>query len=183
MAKMNIKLSKEQQQALILAVLFLGGGGFAFVRYFWMPTSARIKELKTELAQVEDIKVAKKAQADYEKIQKALVTLEAELKVLIESLPKERDLPGVIDTISALTRKHNIKLSGISSTGETKAAGYAEVKYELRIQTSYHDLGKFLAALALEKRLFCARDIDFGTPDGEGKMSMTLKLVAYQYLE
>ncbi|MFA5138513.1 MAG: type 4a pilus biogenesis protein PilO [Elusimicrobiota bacterium] len=181
---MNIKLTKEQQQALVLAVLFLGGGGFAYVRYFWMPTSKRITELKTEFAQVqESIKVAKKAQADYEKIQKALVTLEAELKVLIESLPKEKDLPGVIDTVSALTKKHNIKLSGISYTGETKAAGYAEVKYELKIQTSYHDLGKFLAALALEKRLFCARDINFGAPDGEGKMYMVLKLVAYQYLE
>lgn len=186
MAKLNIKLSKQQQQILIAAVIFLGGGGFAYVKYFWMPTSAKIRELREELTRVEeDIKVAKDAQIKYNKIVKELETLEAELKVLIESLPKDKDLPGVIDKMTQLTRKHNIRLTAISYVGDTpgKGGGYAEVNYTLAIQASYHDLGKFLAALALEKRLFCARNVAFSGADKDGKFTMNLQLVAYQYLE
>ena len=40
---MNLpKLTKQQQQMLAAGVVGLGGLGFVYVKFFWIPTSARI---------------------------------------------------------------------------------------------------------------------------------------------
>lgn len=180
----NIKLSKEQQQYLALAVLFLGGGGFAYVQYFWRPTSKKITEVKVELKKVKkDIQEAKLARANLKKINRTLKELKAKMKALTKTLPREKDVPGVIDKLIALTKKHNIAIHSVSPGGEQKQQGFVEVYYNIKITATYHQLGEFLAALALEERLFRAKGINFGSRDSEGKMSLRFKIVAYQYAE
>jgi len=118
-----------------------------------------------------------------EKIEKALKDLEVELLVLTERLPKERDIPGIIDKVSELTRRHGIILSGIYPGTSVQKQGYIENHYTLSVRASYHDVGRFLAALVLEDRIFNTKDLSFGTPDSEGKFTLTLPLIAYQYSE
>ena len=184
MANVNIKLTKEQQQILLVLALFLGGGGFAYFKYFWIPGAKKITELNTALTKVKkEIEEAKQAQAQLSKIEKALKDLEVELLVLTERLPKERDIPGIIDKVSELTRRHGIILSGIYPGTSVQKQGYIENHYTLSVRASYHDVGRFLAALVLEDRIFNTKDLSFGTPDSEGKFTLTLPLIAYQYSE
>ena len=57
-----------------------------------------------------------------------------------------------------------------------------EVPYTIAASGTFHDLGKFFSAVALEERIFNIRNVSFskgGTDDG--KINVGFMLVAYQY--
>ena len=179
---MNIKLTKEQQQYLVLGVLALGGGGFVYVKYFWMPISEKIAQTKKQIEEVE-AKIAKaKTQAvRLNKIQKELEELNIQALEAERRLPKTQDLPGTIDTVTALARRYNVKLTGLSAGASKAQAHFIETAYKVDASATYHELGRLLAGLALEERIFNVRGITYGAPDGEGRMSVKFDLVSYQY--
>ena len=44
-------------------------------------------------------------------------------------------------------------------------------------------IGKFLAALALEERLYNVLNVNYSSPSATGEMQVTFELVSYQYKE
>jgi Tfp pilus assembly protein PilO len=180
MAK-GIKLTKDQQQYIVLAILVLGGGGFSFIKYFWMPTSEKIVTTGKEIEKiVRRINKAKGQAGRLKRIQLEIEKLNEQAEDAERRLPKEQDLPSVIDTVSELSRKFNVSLVSFSPGGPSAQAHFIEVPYQMTTKASYHDLGRFLAALALEERIFNVRNINYGTP-ADGKLSVSMTLISYQY--
>jgi type IV pilus assembly protein PilO len=178
----NIKLSKEQQQYLAVAVLFLGGGGFAYFKYFWLPVSAKIDETRAKIEEVEGkIAKAKNQAVRLNKIQKELEELNVAALEAEKRLPKTQDLPAVIDTVTALSRRYNLNLLSFTPGGSKPQAHFIETSYAIAATASFHELGRFLAAVALEERIYNVRAITYGTPDAQGRMSVTFQLISYQY--
>ncbi|MBI5596124.1 MAG: type 4a pilus biogenesis protein PilO [Elusimicrobia bacterium] len=179
---MTIKLSKEQQQYLVLAVVALGGGGFVYVKYFWLPISEKISETKKQIEEVESkISKAKTQAVRLNKIQKELDELNIQALEAERRLPKTLDLPGTIDTVSALARRYNVKLTGLSAGASKAQPHFIETSYNVDATASYHELGRLLAGLALEERIFNVRQIVYGSPDSDGRMTVKFQLVSYQY--
>lgn len=182
MANVKIKLTKEQQQYLVFAIVLFGGGGYSYFTYFWMPTSEKIETTQNEIKKVQGrINKAKGQAGRLKRIQRELEMLDVQAVDQERRLPKDRDLPAVIDTVSALTKKYNAKLSNFSPGGPTNKAHFVEVPYTLALRVTYHDLGRLLAAIALEERIFNIRNINFGGAGADGVMSISLTLVSYQY--
>jgi len=187
MADMNIELTKEQQQYLVFAILVIGGGGFGYVKYFWMPTSEKIKETTEKIEKVErKIQKAQRQAGRLNKIKKQLVRLNEEAEKVEKQLPKDLDLPGVIDTVSALARKNNVKITVFGAPASSTRSHFKEISFALVVSATYHDIGRFLAAIALEERIFNARNVNFSpgggtTASGDLKLSVTFQLVSYQY--
>lgn len=178
----NIKLTPEQQKYVVAAVLLLGGGGFAYVRYFWLPVSEKIAETKKQIEEIEaKITKAKGQAVKLDKIKKDLAQLNADALEAERKLPKTPDLAGVIDVITALSRSSNIKIQVFSAGVSKSQAHFIETSYTLTASASYHELGRFLAAISLEERIFNVRGITYGAVDTEGKMAVTFQLVSYQY--
>lgn len=178
----NIKLSKEQQQYLAVAVLVLGGGGFAYIKYFWLPVSAKIAETRAKIEEVEGkISKAKNQAVRLNKIQKELEELNIAALEAEKRLPKTQDLPAVIDTVTALSRRYNLKLVTFTPGGSKPQAHFIETTYLLTGSASFHELGRFLAAVALEERIYNVRAVTYGAPDAEGKMNVSFQLISYQY--
>ena len=178
----NIKLTPEQQKYAVAAVLLLGGGGFAYVRYFWLPVSEKIAETKKQIDEIQGkIDKAKGQAVKLDQIKRDLVRLNSEALEAERKLPKTPDLAGVIDVVTEISRSNNLKIQ-IFSAGAAKAqAHFIETSYTLTATASFHELGRFLAAISLEERIFNVRGITYGAPDGEGKMAVTFQLVSYQY--
>lgn len=178
----NIQLTKEQQQYLVLAVLVLGGGGYAYFKYFWMPTSQKIVELSKKVEEVEGkINRAKMVAARKKKVVAELETLKRDAEDAERRLPKSQDLPLVIDTVSALSSRHNVALSSFAPGARTDRQHFLELSYGVQARGAYHDIGRFLAALALEERIFNVRDVNMGSPDAQGRLTLRMTLVSYQY--
>ncbi|MEE8425000.1 MAG: type 4a pilus biogenesis protein PilO [Elusimicrobiota bacterium] len=182
MAKIKIKLTKEQQQYAVFAILALGGGGYAYFTYFWMPTSEKIVTTRVSIKAVQArINKAKGQAGRLKRIQRELAVLDEQAVDQERRLPKQRDLPSVIDTVSSLTKKYNAKLSGFAPGAATNKSHFIEVPYTLSLSATYHDLGRLLAAIALEERIFNVRDINFGGAGANGMLTVNLTLISYQY--
>lgn len=178
----KIQLTKEQQQALVLAVLFLGGGGWAFFKYFWLPVSDEIGKTRKEIQRIDgEIKTAKTASVKRKKIQEELDKLKLQAEAAEKRLPQELDMPKVIETITDLTARHNVNLLTIAPGPPSTQAYFVEVPFMLSIQATYHDLGRFFAAIALEERIYSVRAVTFGAPDTAGIMSVAFTLISYKY--
>ena len=179
---MTIKLSKEQQQYLAVAVLVLGGGGFAYIRYFWLPVSTKISETRAKIEAVEGkIAKAKNQAVRLNKIQKELEELNIAALEAEKRLPKSQDLAAVIDTVTALSRRYNLKLTSFTPGASKAQTHFVETSYAIVGSASFHELGRFLAAVALEERIYNVRMITYGALDAEGRMSVTFQLISYTY--
>ncbi|MBI3300028.1 MAG: type 4a pilus biogenesis protein PilO [Elusimicrobia bacterium] len=179
---MNIKLTPDQQKYLAVGVLVLFGGGFAYVKYFWLPISEKISETKKQIEETEGkINKAKSQAVRLNKIQKDLERLNTEALEAEKRLPKVNDLAGVIDVITAIARRYSFKIQTFSAGSPRPQAHFIETSYSLTGKASFHELGRFLAAISVEERIFNVRGITYGTPDSEGKMGITFQLVSYQY--
>lgn len=182
MAKINIQLTKEQQQYLVAAVLFLGGGGYAYVRYFWLPTSERIEATAKLIKETEaKIDKAKSQAVRLPKIQKEIEVLNEQAVEAEKRLPKSKDLPAVIVAMGALSRKNGVVLSNFSPGAQTVRDYFIEVPYTMSVRGTFHDIGRFFAAIALEQRIYNVRGVTYSAPDETGKVGVSFTLIAYQY--
>ena len=182
MAKLNIQLTKQQQQTLALGAFMLCGGGYAYIRYFWLPTSQVIAKKTAEIKDIEGkIDRAKSQAVRLPKIQEEIATLDEKAIEAEKRLPKSSDLPAVIITVASLARQYGVELKTFTPGGLTTQQYFIEVPYQLSVRGRYHDIGRFLAAIALEQRIYNVRSVNYGGPDAEGKLSVTLNLISYQY--
>ncbi|MBI4386832.1 MAG: type 4a pilus biogenesis protein PilO [Elusimicrobia bacterium] len=184
--KFNIQLTKAQQQLLVAAVLFVGGGGYAYIRYFWLPFSKRINEAKTKIEEVDrKIEKAQSQAARLDRLKKELEMLSQQAADAEKRLPKSKDIPAIIDTLSRLTRRYHVELRSFAPGAPAQKEFFTEIPYALNVSGSYHDIGRFFAAIASEERIFNVRNVSY-TPgsvsaSGVQLLNVVFTLVSYQY--
>lgn len=182
MAAPKIKLTPKQMQIAAGAVVLLGAGGFLYFKFFWLPVSERISTAKAGIEEVEGkIDKANKQAARLPQIQKELVVLNQQATDAEKRLPKTKDLPAVIDTLAALAQKHKVNLTNITPSGQVPKQFFIEVPYTIGASGTFHDLGRFFAAVALEERIFNIRNVTFTGGGSDPKLTVSFTLVAYQY--
>jgi len=179
---MAIQLSKQQQQYLGAgAFLFLVAGGM-YVKFFWLPISQQMAELSSEIADI-DTKI-RKANAQASRLQK----LQDELRKLNQQaaeaelrLPKTKSVPDVLIALSGLAQTNRVSIQTFSP-GPLKSQQYfTELSYPMAVKGSYHNIGRFFAAIALEERIFNVKDVVYPAAAGDGQMTVTFVLLTYQY--
>jgi Tfp pilus assembly protein PilO len=177
---MSVQLSKQQQQYLILGILWIAGGGFVYVKYFWLPISDRIAKTGKEIEDVAGKTAKAKGQAiRLDKIKNEIAVLNDKAVEAEKRLPKTRDLPAVIDTLNALAKRYNVQLKSFAPAATADKQYFTEVPYAVSMGATYHDAARFFAALALEERIFNVRGVTFaGTGD---TLTVNFQLIAYQY--
>ena len=180
----KINLTPKQMQIAGASIALVGAFGFVYLKYFWQPVSERITKAKESIELVEGkINKAKAQAARLPQIQRELVVLNEQAADAEKRLPKTKDLPAVIDTISALSQKHRVSLLSFAPGSQSAKQYFIEVPYTVSAIGSYHDVGRFFSAIALEERIFNVRNVVFGGPAGAvpGRVSVNFTLVAYQY--
>jgi len=182
---MAIKLTKQQQQALAAGVLGLGAFVYCYVQFFWLPISKKTVKIKTEVETLtRDIQTAQRQAARLPDLEKQLVSLN-ERKIEAEKrLPKTKLVTDILVTLGSLGARHGVMLLSFSP-GSSKAQQYfVEFHFPVRVRGTFHNIGKFLAALALEQRLYNVFNVSYPEPVGiAGEMQVTFDLVSYQYRE
>jgi type IV pilus assembly protein PilO len=179
---MAIQLSKQQQQYLGAGtVLFLVGAGL-YVKLFWLPIKDKQQELSDQIAQIET-KIAKaEAQASrLTRLQSELATLNQQAVEAEKRLPKDKDVPDVLVTLAKLAEKNRVAIQGFAPGPQKAQQYFTELAYPMSVKGSYHNVGRFFAAVALETRIFNIKDVVYPSSDGSGEMIVTFTLLTYQY--
>jgi type IV pilus assembly protein PilO len=177
----KIKLTKEQQQMLIAGFVMLAGFGYTYIRFFWLPTSDRIKKATDEIEKVgKEIQTARANAARLPRIEAELLELSQKAIDAERRLPKTKAVPDILVTMTSLARKHDVEVMSFTPGGQAGREYFTELNYPMVAKGSFHSLGKFFAAIALEERIFNVVNIVF--PGGDtGIMSVNFTLISYQY--
>ena len=184
MAK-EIKLTKEQQQMIVASVLMTVAFVYSYWTYFWKPTSAKIVELRSKIESTDrEITEARRQAARLPQLRAQIQELEEKAEAAEKKLPKTKELPLLIETLSDLARQNSVTIANFSQSGASTRDYFVEVNYTLQIRGSYHSIGRFLTALALQERIFHSRNLTLSPQSGGAAgetVSGQFQLVAFQY--
>lgn len=181
------KFSKEQIQQIAVAILFTFLFIFAYFRYFLKPMLSDLKEKKVKIEEL-----SKRAE-ELEKRANKLDRLKEDYKIaeitwesLKARLPDKRDLPGIIQTITKITQKHQLILTSLSPQPPRGSDLYEEYPFDLRVTGSYHDVARFLVTIGTLERIYRAENLTLSpmgpTPGAAGaSVSASMTLITYKY--
>lgn len=179
---MAIQLSKQEKQ-------YIGAGAVLFiilsvlyVKFFWLPVAAAKAEATQKIEEIEaKIVKAKQQAARLERLQAEIASLNERAAEAEKRLPKTKSVPDILLSISALAQKNRVVIQSFTPGPQKSQTYFIELAYPLAIRGSYHNIGRFLAAISLEERIFNIRDIVYPTADPNGDMTVTFTLLSYQY--
>ena len=185
MNSMAIKLTKRQQQRLAAGALGLGVFIYCYLQFFWLPVSKKTRGIQTQIEGLSrDIQAAKNQAARLDELNKQLVRLN-ERKIEAEKrLPKNKSVPDILVTLDALGAQYNVFLLSFAPGTSAAQQYFTEFRFPVSVRGTFHNIGRFLAALALEQRLYNVYDVKYPEPAAAtGEMQAGFTLVAYQYKE
>ncbi|MEK7388673.1 MAG: type 4a pilus biogenesis protein PilO [Elusimicrobiota bacterium] len=179
---MAIQLSKNQKQYVAAGVFMLAAFGFVHVKFFWLPVAAAKGEAREKIDQIV-LKIAKAKQqaARLKNLQDEIARLNERAIEAEKRLPKSKSVPDILLTLSALAQRNRVQLQSFSPGAQKSQQYFIELAYPLAVKGGYHSIGRFLAALALEDRIFNIRDITYPAAGTDGEMTVTFTLLSYQY--
>jgi type IV pilus assembly protein PilO len=182
---MNIKLTKQQQQVVAAAVLGTGAFVYCYVQFFWLPISQKTAKITAETAALErDIEKAQRQAARLPDLERQLVSLN-ERKIEAEKrLPKTKAVSDILVALDVLGAKNGVMLLSFAPGPSKQQQYFIEFRFPVNVRGTFHNIGKFLAALALEQRLYNVFNVSYPEPAGAtGEMQVAFELVSYQYKE
>jgi type IV pilus assembly protein PilO len=180
---MAIKLTKEQQQYLVAGVIMTGAFSFIYIKFFWLPISKHIAETEAKIADTQaKIDKATQQAARLPRIQAELAQLNQQALEAEESLPKTNSVPEILVRVTALAQKYGVEVMTFTPGAKSSREYFIELQYPLAIKGSYHNLGRFLAAIALEERIYNVVNVNYGGATADSPVqSISMTLISYQY--
>jgi Tfp pilus assembly protein PilO len=145
----------EQQRLYIIIVAVIIGGGFCFWNYSVKPSRIEIERLRNDRNQKEqklneDSKIA--ARLPY--VRAESVKLRKELAYTEKALPKEKDIPFLLSTLTKISEENGISFNSFSPGGVKNQGDYSSLPITLSgIKTTYHNFAVYLAAIGNLPRL------------------------------
>jgi len=179
----KITLTKQQQQMLIAGVLCLGALGYVYIAFFWLPISHSIDSAQVKITEIEGkIEKANREAARLSRLEADLAALNEQAAQAERRLPQKKATPDILVTASELAEKYGVTLLSFTPGTLKSQQFFNELSYPLAIRGTFHNTGRFLAALALEERIFNVQNILYGEANADtGEMQVTFTLLSYQY--
>ncbi|MDI6751870.1 MAG: type 4a pilus biogenesis protein PilO [bacterium] len=192
---MGGKLTEQQKLYVVIAAVIIGGG-FCFYNYSVKPSRIEIARLKLDRNQKEQkFKEDSKTAARLPYVRAESAKLRKELEYSEKALPKEKDIPFLLSTLTEISEENGISFNSFSPNNVTSQGDYSTLPITLSgIKTTYHNLAVFLAAIGNLPRLISPTKIQLtgittrmekgaleGKEEKEETISVTLQVESYIY--
>ena len=179
----KITLTKKQQQTLMAGVFCLGALGYVYIAFFWLPISQRLASVQAKILDVESkIEKATREAGRLKRLEVDLVALNEAAGQAERRLPQKKSTPDILVTASELADKYGVTLMSFTPGSQKGQQFFNELSYPVSVRGTFHDVGRFLAALALEERIFNVQNVLYGEAKADtGEMQVTFTLLSYQY--
>lgn len=155
-------MTKQQQQTIIALVIGLGLLGYIYFNYLISPVNKKLGETRQKIEKTQkELNNLKIQSQNLPKIKQELAILEQEVSQLEKFLPTDKELPGLLKSITRVAQNYGVRINNISPLGVTEQPNYSEVSYRISAQANYHSLANFLSELARGKRILGFRNINY----------------------
>ena len=149
-----------QQKKLLLGLLPLALL-FAYWYFFHGKKTDEITRLETRLEQLESKNDAARvrARAGGPDLEKRLALFEQHIIRLEELVPSSEDLPDLLHAMTLRAQEHRVDLAKLEPEPPVPGPYYTLQSYKVVVFGGYHDVGRFLAAVASLPRIVAPVDI------------------------
>lgn len=145
----------EHQKTAIFGLLIVGAA-VLFYMYLWSPLHAERAAAEGHLAQLDRANQQARAVTQPRRVRE-LRQREAEYQVALAAyetmLPSEAEVPTLLEEVSAAALAEEVEIVSFSPLEEVRGADLIEFPYDLQIQGTYHDIGRFVADIVNLPRL------------------------------
>lgn len=141
---MNLRERKTQQLVIFLVVLIVIL--ILFFRFPYKANSDKIERLRTTRDSLQiEVQKAEAAKIRLPELQEKIARLEVEWERAKEMLPKEKEIPSLIQQISNSGTKAGVSFQLFKPSAIVQKVNYSEIPVQIKVTCGYHQLGKFLS--------------------------------------
>jgi type IV pilus assembly protein PilO len=111
------------------------------------------------------------------------VQLEITFGALLKQLPKDTEVPGLLDDITTTAIDNDLTIESIGLQSEKQLEFYVELPIDIVVEGDYHKIGAFVSGVAALSRIVTLHDFAL-EPQGS-PLNLKLRILAktYRYLE
>lgn len=173
---------------IIIAMLVVLGLGYYF------DTSEQISELESK--QKKEVQLLADYKREYEKAvnldayREQMAEMKETFKGLLEQLPKNTEIPGLLDEISYAASGAGVELLSHKYLDETKKAFYIEKPIEIVATGNYHQIADFVSRISKLPRIVTLHSFEIkpagndsrrGAPNREQSEQLSFSVLAKTY--
>ncbi|MEA3506927.1 MAG: type 4a pilus biogenesis protein PilO [Elusimicrobiota bacterium] len=173
-----------QQQKIVLGVLAVIGLIFFYSKVY-APMGGKINEARQTLhekeAKLKDMQI-KARQLD--SLEKEFNLLEQQLEITEKKLPRTKELPEFIRTITRTVEKYNMDVDNLRPGSRTEGQYYMTYPYSLSLNNDYHTLGRFFSEIAQLDRIFNIKGLNLTSAtseEGQENLRASFSIIAYTF--
>ncbi len=170
-----------QQKLLVLAATFLVIVGL-YVYLGWLPLHDDLQQQQQQLATQQ--KLLKKNQEKANNLprkKKEYAALEKQLKVALHMLPKQSQIPDLLENVSWAGKDSGLEFKEFKPGREKMKQLYAEVPVSFQVEGSFRQLLTFLRRVGEMSRIVDVKDVQLERK-GSDRLSVSGQAVTYRFV-
>ncbi len=160
---------------ILIAILVLGY--FLKVQDIRQQTQ-RAAQQETQLFQQYQSKAFLAANLDAYRQQ--MVELDKTFGALLKQLPKDTEVPGLLEDITEVAYGSGLSMKSISLEPEKVSEFYVELPIRIDVTGDYHDFGSFVSGVASLPRIVTLHDYSIKESDAS-QLNMVIEAKTYRY--
>lgn len=158
----------KQRNALI-AILLLLAGAYFFNSLWLGPTKEEIAQLETRLESLEaQNRRAQVLAARGGDLEERLAVYERHVQKLEELIPQREEVSALLHSISQEALNARVDLATMNPEPPEPGTFYTRQTYDLTAYGEYHNLGRFLTAIASQRRIITPIELELVPFQGRG---------------
>lgn len=160
---------------------------FAFICayfYFWEidKTINRLNiEQKNENKLKEEFERKFLRVANLDQYKTQMKEMEKNFDTLLKQLPRDTEVPGLIDDISSAALSSGLKLNVLDPRLIEKTPFYDELPIDIEVMGNYHEMGAFVSSVASLPRIVTLHDFSIKRDSTSTLLTMNILSKTYQY--
>ena len=109
-----------------------------------------------------------------------MIELDETFGALLEQLPKDTEVPGLLEDITEVAYGSGLSMKSISLEPEKVSEFYVELPIRIDVTGDYHDFGSFVSGVAALPRIVTLHDYAIKESEGS-QLNMVIEAKTYRY--
>lgn len=158
---------QHQRTALVVALVAVLGA-YLFWQYWYDPQATEVERLETRLTQLEDQNRRAQiiAARGGEELEQRLAVYEAHVHRLEQLIPAGEEVPALLNAIALEAQRVRVNLDAWRPEPSQPGQFYSRESYEMAVVGEFHDVGRFLTAIASLPRIVTPVDLEMQPATG-----------------
>lgn len=146
---------------------------------------SKISQLDRLERQERDLKSSLEAKAfrvaNLDEYRAQLVEMELSFGSLLKQLPRDTEVPGLLDDISSTALNSGLDLKRIDPNAMRSTEFYNELPIDIEVVGDYHELGTFVSGVASLPRIVTLHDFSISKSKNSSDLVMGIQAKTYRY--